>query len=390
MIGGADADNLRAMRALATVKLGDPPGALGMLEGLEPTSTQGKLSMALAYAACAALGFTDPGEGTARAAEARRLALETGDADSLITASWAQAAAAHARGELRGSIEADLYETQNLPKLAVSVFDAQLCMTQRLLYGCRPYPDVIAFADRLAAEARRLEAARGHAFAVTIRGEARFLAGQLDDAEADLIEAGRLNREIEGNTGLAVALQRRGEIALHRGKDAEAQALLAEALAVARESEVGFHLFDRIYGARVWANVGDEQGALAALEEAEEAVQGPIETCPGCRITFAFPAAVAAARAGDRERLAKWEEATEYLANVIMRLPGWYAALEEVRGHRLELEGDKSGARAQFEKAAAGFKESGQPLDEARCATLAANALEGSDPSHFPHGVSVL
>ncbi len=149
---------------------------------------------------------------------------------------------------------------------------------------------------------------------------------------------------------------------------------MGEALAVARESEVGFHLFDRIYGARVWANVHDEQGALAALEEAEEAVHGPIETCPGCRITLAFPAAIAAARAGDRERLARWEEDTEFLANVVMRLPGWYAALEEVRGHRLVLEGDSAGARTQFDKAAAGFKGSGQPLDEARCAAQAAQA----------------
>ncbi len=373
-VGGPEAFNLRAMQALATVKLGDPAGALVVLEGLEPTSDQGRLTTALAYAGCAALGATDPSEGTRRAAEARRLALETGDADSLTIASWAQAAAAHARGELRGSVEADLYETQSLSKLAVNVFDGQLCITQRLLYGARPYPDVIAFADRLSAEAQRLGAARGHAFAVTIRGEAKLLAGQLDEAEADLIEGAALHHEIGAVTGEAFALQRRAEVALHRGDSAQVQALLTQALAIARESEVGFHLFDRIYGARVRAGTSDPRSSLAVLEEAEEAVHGPFETCPGCRITLAFPAAVAAAKAGDAERLAKWEETLEFLANVVMRLPAWYAAVEEVRGHRLELEGDVAGARAQFEKAAAGFKESGQPLDEARCAALAAHA----------------
>ena len=49
------------------------------------------------------------------------------------------------------------------------------------------------------------------------------------------------------------ALQRRAQIALHRGQHAEAVALLDEALAIARESDVGFHLFDRIYGTRIIA-----------------------------------------------------------------------------------------------------------------------------------------
>ena len=82
---------------------------------------------------------------------------------------------------------------------------------------------------------------------------------------------------------------------------AAARALLDEALAVARESDVGFHLLDRIYGARITA-AADPAAALARLDEAELAVRGPLETCPGCRITLAVPAAIAAARAGDLDR----------------------------------------------------------------------------------------
>lgn len=77
-------------------------------------------------------------EGTELAAACRRIALESGDRGAIVIASWAQAAAAHARGELRDSVLADLRDTSDLPDLAVRVFDGHLCITQRLLYGARP------------------------------------------------------------------------------------------------------------------------------------------------------------------------------------------------------------------------------------------------------------
>ncbi len=376
LIGGQPAHELRAKQALATVKLGDPPGALRVLEGVEPVSVEGRLAEALAHCGCAALGHADPEVGTDKAAEARRLALETGDSDSLLIASWANAAAAHARGDLRGSVLADLEETQDLPKLAVSVFDGQLCITQRLLYGARPYTDVISFMDSFAAEAERLGAARGRAFAVTLRGEARLLAGELDEADADLACGAELHREISAATGEAFALQRRSEVALGRGDRGEAGALLDQALAVARESDVGFHLLDRIYGTRI-ALASDADSALAAVEEAEGAVRGPIETCPGCRITLAVPAAIATARYGDPDQADRWERDSEYLANVVMRLPAWYAALDEIRGHRAQTSGNVRAAHEHFQAAAEGYGAAGQRLDAERCAGLAETSAGG-------------
>jgi hypothetical protein len=324
----------------------------------------------LTYSGAAALGYGDPALGTAKAAESRRLALETGDAAAIVVASWAQAAAAHARGELRDSVLTDLFDTKDLPHLAVRVFDGQLCVMQRFLYGSRPYPDVIAFADGLTAEAKRLGAARGHAFGVTLRGEAELLSGLLDEAAVHLAEGRRLHRAFGGATGEAFAIQRLAELALHRGQHAEAGALIDEALDLARESDVGFHLLDRIYGTRI--ALATECGhALAAVEEGEEAVRGPLETCPGCRITFAVPAAIASARASDLDRAAEYERSVEWLANVVMRLPAWYAALEEVRAHIALAAGDRRASATRFAAAAEGFATAGHPLERRRCLELA-------------------
>ncbi|MBE0550612.1 MAG: hypothetical protein IH627_23700 [Rubrivivax sp.] len=119
---------------------------------------------------------------------------------------------------------------------------------------------------------------------------------------------------------------------------------------------------------------GDPAAALAALEDAEEAVHGSLEACPGCRIAFAVPAAIAAARAGRLDLAEPYDPAVAYLANVVMRLPAWYAALEEVRAHIAWLRGDGEGVAAgHFATAARGLREIGQSFDTACCDALAAD-----------------
>jgi len=364
--------DLRARAALAQIKQGDPRGALATLVGVRPTTVEGRLCEALTYSGAAALGAADPAMGTLKAAEARRLALQTGDAAALVVASWAQAAAAHARGELHRSVWADLQETSHVPHLAARVFDGQLCIAQRFLYGARPYSEVIAFAEALASEARRLGSARGHAFGVTIRGEAELLSGDLSAAEEHLTLGARLHRAIGAATGEAFSLQRLAEVALHRGRLDDARVVLDEALDVARQTDVGFHLLDRIYGTRIQL-AASPTAALHALEDAREAVRGPLETCPGCRITFAVPAAIAAARARRLDLAQDYEAQTAYLANVVMRLPAWYAAHDEVRGHMAVARGESPTiAASRFAAAAARFLEAGHVIDAARCDRLAA------------------
>jgi DNA-binding SARP family transcriptional activator len=369
-VGDGKSSDIRAKQALAQLKVGDFAGALRTVEHVEPLTLDGRLARALTLSGVAAIGLVDPALATRYAAESRRLALELGDPAAVVEASWANALAAHARGQLRESLRLDVRDTSSLPELAIAVFDGQLCVAQRLLYGAAPYQDVIAFADALAAEADRLGAARGRGFALTLRGEAKLLAGELAGAERDLVEAHRLHRSIAAPTGEAHNLQRRAELALYRGQNDDAARLLSDALQVARESDVGFHLFDRIYGTVITSAV-DADAALAAVEEAELAIRGPTETCPGCRITFAVPAAIAAARAGALDKAAAYAGEADTLARLVMQLPAWDAAVDEVNGHLALASGDAESAKDSLRTAARRFRTVGQPLDAARCAAFA-------------------
>lgn len=201
---------------------------------------------------------------------------------------------------------------------------------------------------------------------MTLGGEAKLLSGQLDEAETDLIAAVRDHRSIGATAGEALSLERLAEVALYRDQPGEADLLLDAALAVARESYLGHHLLDRIYGAKVRV-LSDPEAALAMVREGENAIKGPAETCPACRITFVAPAAIAAARAGDMKRAARYAEMAETLATIILRLPGWGAAVDEIRGYLALANGNRSEAVRRFSSAADGYGRSGQPLDEARC-----------------------
>jgi DNA-binding SARP family transcriptional activator/tetratricopeptide (TPR) repeat protein len=372
IIGEPEAQEIRPRQALAQLRSGDPAGAFETLEGAAPRSLPGRLSAALTISAAAVVGLGDPQVAESKADEARRLADELGDGGAIVDAAWAQSLAAHARGDLTGQLRAQLRATHGLPELAIRVFDGHLCATDRLLYGAMPYPKLIAFADSLASESERLGARRGHAFAVTLRGQARLLSGRLDQADDDLAAGAREHQLIAAPAGEAIALQRRAEVALYRGRLGDASDLLTEALAAARDSNLPHHLLDRIYGAMITA-AADPASALAEVEEAESAFHGPAETCPACRIGLVVPAAIATARAGDLDRSARYTETAELLANVVLLQPAWYAAVDEVKGHLARAAGDAEAALGLFRKAAGGFRGSGQPLDEDRCRSLAAH-----------------
>lgn len=372
-VGDPEAQELRARQALAQLKASDPESALRTLAGTRPRSTAGRLAEALTLSAAAAIGrYADADTAAAKAGEAQALAVELGDPGAILDATWAQALAAHSKGELPTRLREYLRATHELPELATHVFDGQLCVTERMLYGGLPNDEIIAFADGLVAEAKRMGAARGHAFAVTLRGEAEILAGRLDAADRDFAEGARLHGRIDAVAGEALSLLGRAQVAIRRGRPNHARPFLTDALLMARESEVGHHTLDRIYGAMVEAADDVAGRGIEVVGEAESAIRGPAETCPTCRIAFIVPATIAAARASDLERAHRYAGDCERALEIVALPPAWHAAVDEARGWLARARGQPGDARERFRQAAEGFRAWGQPLDARRCAELAA------------------
>ncbi len=370
-LGDPEAQELGARRALAQLKASDPDGALRTLEAVAPKTTIGLLAEALTLSAAAAIGrYADADTAVEKAELARGLAIELGDPGFILDATWAHALAAHAKGELPARLREYLRATQDLPELATRVFDGQLCVTERMLYGGLPNDEIIAFADELAIEASRIGAARGHAFALTLRGEAVILAGRLEEADRDFAEGARLHGQIGAVAGEALSLLGRGQVAIRGGRPEHAQPFLRAALLMARESEIGHHTLDRIYGAMVEA-APDPVSAMAVVRAAETAICGPAETCPTCRIAFIVPAAIASARAGDLARAHRYARDCATALEIVALPPAWHAAVEEARGWVAGADGQPGDGSRHFGAAADGFSAWGQPLDARRCSELA-------------------
>jgi hypothetical protein len=359
--------DLIARKAQAQLKASLVTEAVATLEGVTPYGTAGRLAQALTLSAAAAVGVY----GSAEAAQACRggppLALELGDPGAILDAHVGQRARRARRRALpERAARVPAPHRARCPEIATRVFDGQLCVTERMLHGGLPNAEIIAFADGLAAEAERLGAARGQAFAMTLRGEAGLLRGDLEQADHDFAEGARLHGRIGALAGEALSLLGRAQVATAQGRAAYARPFLADALLVARESEVGHHTLDRIYGAMVEA-AADPGSGLALLREAEGAIQGPAETCPTCRIAFTVPATIAAARGGDLERAHRYQADVRAAIAHIALPPAWHAAAEEAHGWVARAQGDAAAAARCFAAAGEGFDRWGQPLDAERC-----------------------
>jgi DNA-binding SARP family transcriptional activator/tetratricopeptide (TPR) repeat protein len=360
---GTTARMLRARLARAAVMAGDLDTARAALNGLETVGDAADSDILLAQGNVAF--FTNDITMAEQAvAQAQHLIL-TGQRDwKILDLVALQGLLAHLSGNWFDRMTIELRRTRDNPEVANAIFDGHLCAAEFLLYGPTPYLDVISVGRDLKRTAQRSGALRAAAFAAALIGEAALLAGNIDLAEAELMEARELHHDLGSAAGEAHSLQRLGELHLARGDNTRATELLQRAVPLARASMVANHLLQRIYGTLIIA-APDPIHARAMVDRAES-VLGWDEVCPFCTVMLSVPATIACARAGDvdhaRQHLAKAE-----LSAALWQGTSWEAALAEARAAIATASGDQHAASQLLADALDLFSTAGQPLDVARC-----------------------
>ncbi|MGZ4223558.1 MAG: ATP-binding protein [Solirubrobacteraceae bacterium] len=395
--GGGDLDELLALRAELLLATGDPQAAAAYDDALAVASVdrraalqirQGRAHLVAGDLASASRvldaaeakapvdrarraltrGFVEwcagDLEGVRRAAEEARPLMEAaGLGPERFEATQLEVLLAHSGDQWIGEVGLALQSTSHLPELAVSVFDAHLCVGEYVLLSGQPYDELAVFARHLRAAADSSGARRGQAFAATLLGEIELLTGQLQAAEAQLREAVELSQLAGSAGGESLALLRLAETTLECGDPAGARRLLAESLELARFSPIAFHLLYLVY--EVMVRAAEEPPEAVAVVEEAEAFLDHAPACIFCPAGLYIAATTGYARAGDLAR------ARSFLARAEGTTPLWTggpraAALAEARAAVLTAEGNSHEAAAALADAVAGFAQAGQVLNEAR------------------------
>ncbi len=354
---------LRALRARTAMTMGDIEAAEVSLDGLAPDGSDADGMILLARGMLAFFhGDLDRAEQDAR--EARQHALRDDAPSRLLDAITLDGLVAHTRGRWHDRIRQELEEAVRSPSTAAVLFDSHLCVAEYLLYGTRDYDDVAGFARSFRAVSEERGVGRAQAFATTLEGEARLLAGDLEAADDLLVEAADTHRSLRAPTGEAHCTQRLAEVRIARGDPGTARRLLDHAFRLARWSPLARHLLPRIYGTMIRA-ARDPQEAAAVAEHAAKAM-GPSDECMFCPVMFEVPATVALADAG---RLDAAEHhlalAQQYAAR--WHPSSWDAAITEARAHLHLARDEQADAERLLEEAAERFADAGHPAEERRC-----------------------
>jgi tetratricopeptide (TPR) repeat protein len=229
---------------------------------------------------------------------------------------------------------------------------------------------VLTLTRQLREQAERAGARRGVAFAVTVAGEAALLAGDLDTARADLLDALALHVEMAADTGTAHTLQRLAEVELAAGDRPAAERLLRRALPLARWSPLARHLLQRIYGTLI-AAAPDKDAALAVVDEAAGTLDEPF-ACIFCQVMIAVPASIACVEGGRLDEARLWLAQAQRSA-AAWQGTAWQGAVAEAGAYLAWAEGDDAAAGRLLSGAVELFTIAGQPLDAQRCLDATGN-----------------
>jgi DNA-binding SARP family transcriptional activator len=360
---GPEGTSLRIRQAWAQLAGGDANAAQATLAPLEPASDHERVARLVAQAAAAWYGG-DAAEAGFRATEARELAIAAGLLREARTAVQIQVMVAHSTGEWSDAVRSGLDASLLAPDLADTLFDGHLCVAQYALTSGDPLERLRAVGEELHANAVRSGARRAQIFAATLVGEIALVTGAVDDAHTRLREAVRLSREIGAITAEALSSMRLGEAAHARGEVSAGDTLLTDALVISRWSPMSGHLLPLGYAALLrWSD--DPEVGGQRLEDAGAYLRSEELVCAYCGMAFRVAAAIAAARADQLDRAARFLAEAEATAGLWRGGP-WPAALDEARGMLAWASGDEADARARLTAASSAFDREGRMLDVRR------------------------
>jgi tetratricopeptide (TPR) repeat protein len=347
---------LRIRQARARLAAGDLDGAADALARAEPKRLDDRADFTV-WRGILAWHRDDVDEARRAAADAETLgaqAVRTAELDALL---------AHVDGRFERHAQLELSAVWRVPELAGRVFDAYLCVTERVLESGEPYPRVAAFAKRLRAEARRAGARRGEAFAATVLGETELLTGDLPRARDSLLEAARLARETGAPGAEALARLRLGEALLHLGDRPAASTQLEEALELAQIPSLARHLLFLVYG--VLVRVPEDPREAVRVVERGQQFFNPSWLCPTCPLEYWLASATVYAQAGELEGAERFTELVRHASGAWPAGPS-RAAVHEAEAHVLLAHGAPARARERFGLALEGYAAAGQALRERR------------------------
>jgi DNA-binding SARP family transcriptional activator/tetratricopeptide (TPR) repeat protein len=365
---------LRAKQSRALLLAGDVEGAMAAVEGAR-ASTPGDAAQLATVRALTTWFRGDLDEARRQADSARSLAMAQGLDELIVESTALRAAVAHTAGEWPARVRYELADTLARPAVAQTVFDALHCTAEYALTAGGPYEPLTRATEELRATAERSGARRAEAFATTVIGEARLLAGDVAQAEADLRQAVELNERVGAVCGQAVAHCRLGQASAAAGRSQEAAGLLEAALAHARWSPLANHLLYLVYEARL--RTASDAGEAVALLDREQASLEQHRACPFCAAGFQAAAAIACAEAGEIGRAAGFLQVAE-AAIAFWRGGPHAAAVSEAGGALAAAEGATEVAAGCLHRAAGAFAAAGQRLNEARVRARLEAVVDGS------------
>jgi DNA-binding SARP family transcriptional activator/tetratricopeptide (TPR) repeat protein len=348
--------SLRIRQARARLAAGDVDGATDALANVEPRDL-GERGDLIVWRGILAWHRDDLDEARRAVAEAESLGTEA------VRMAELGALLAHTDGRFERHAQLELSAVWRVPELAGRVFDAYLCVTERVLESGEPYPRVAAFAKRLRAEARRAGARRGEAFAATVLGETELVTGDVSHARDSLLEAARLAREAGAPGAETLARLRLGEALLQLGDRPAASTQLEEALELAQAPALASHLLFLVYG--VLVRVPEDPLEAVRVAQRGEQLFDPRWLCPTCPLEYWLASSTACAKAGELEEAERFALLVRK-AGAVLRGGPWRAAVHEADGHVLLARGAREHARERLGLALEGYAAAGQRLRERR------------------------